>query len=109
MAAVTTSAAFAAQYDPLKSDAVVKAVHEFAASLSPAERDEMRKTGREDLSVFHFGIGSRIRERYFSAPNSELVKAFCPVPDATAEYCYVDNASGAMIVKVWELIRQESN
>ena len=98
-----------ASQGPFASEAVTKAIREFVAGLSPAERDEFRKTRREDLSDFHFGAGTKIRERYLSAPNSEVWKAFCPTPDASQKYCYIDNVSGAMIVKVWEQIVAEDN
>lgn len=109
--AIATSAlvgmnAFAAE-DPTSSTAVVAAVREFAASLTAAEREEFRQARREDLAIFHIGAGSRIRERYFRGEHSDVMKAFCPVPDPNEAYCYPDNASDAMIVKVWELVRSE--
>jgi len=90
--------------DPRAADtkAVRQAVREFVASLTVSERQEFLHASQADLSLFHFGAGSRVRARYFFA-NSNVRQAFCG-PNRHA-YCDIDGASMVIVEKAWEQIR----
>ena len=92
--------------DPSAVDnAVVKnAIREYVATMAVSDRDEFLRATKSDLVLFHFGAGSQVRARYFSA-NSNVRRAFCGNnPDA---YCNIDDASGLMVEKAWEQIQAE--
>lgn len=94
--------------DTVESAAVKQAVSDFVSSLSVSERAEFLRASRKDLSLFHFGAGARIRDRYFRIKeNSAVRRAFCG-PDPNA-YCDIDEASNAMVEKAWEQIHDAGN
>lgn len=78
---------------------VQKAIREFVAGLSMSERKSFLEASRTDLALFHFGAGSRVRERYFSS-NSEVRQASCGTN--MHAYCDIDGASMIIVEKAWD-------
>ena len=74
---------------------------EFLQTLAPDEVEVFRQAKREDLAMFHFGAGSRIRSLYFHGRDSPGRAAFC-VADAI---CDIDAESNRIVVRTWELVQ----
>ncbi len=79
---------------------VDEAVDRTLATLTEADKEQIRKTTADDLALLHFGLGVRIRnECGLWSGNAELLAA-CGPPDM-----HPDSASDVIIRAVWERLR----
>ena len=92
---------------------VAEAVNRLLSALSEKDKEEIKKTSKDDLINLHFGLGQYIRNAFgLWRENEELLKACCPMdkyPEETRPYLFLDpdEASGVIIDALWERLRSQ--
>jgi hypothetical protein len=75
----------------------------FLVTLSQSDKDAFIKASKDDLPMFHFGAGSRVRQMYFG-PDGQGRKALC----VKVQYCDIDKQSMRIVERTWEIIQGAS-
>jgi len=81
-------------------DQVDRLARGFLDTLSQSDMDALIKASKDDLPMFHFGAGSRVRQMYFG-PDGQGRKALC----VKAQYCDIDKQSMRIVERTWEIIQ----
>ena len=72
---------------------------DFLETLSSNDRAVFLNAGKNDLPLFHFSAGSRVRQLYFG-PGGEGRRLLCKNKDP----CDIDGASMRIVERTWEII-----
>ena len=72
---------------------------EFLDTLSEKEKAAFLRASKDDLPLFHFGAGSKVRELYFG-PRGEGRALLCQNKDP----CDIDAESMRIVERTWEII-----
>ena len=94
--------------------------HRLDRKLSREERDQLATCTEEELSSYHFGLGTWIRNTWIHGGSGDLAEAFAPENDGTKEQeedCFfffmyamnADSLSSEVIKAYWQHLREKKN
>lgn len=92
-----------AHLDRHKDSEIDRLARIFLQTLSPRDMDAFREAGKDDLPMFHFGAGSRVRQMFFG-PDQEGRNSLCP----RSGHCDIDAESMHIVERTWEIIHDAS-
>ena len=90
--------------DPGKPETVDAAVKFLITEMSLKDKSAIAKMSEDDLSDLHFSLGLYIRNRLLYPRNENLLES-CRA-EAMDKYLHWDQASGVIIKKLWEKLRE---